>query len=271
MTFSRANPVGYALGERLPSADANIIDLNQSRAVDGYAGGSYSPSTAITILGRGLVVWGDGLGVYGALGVNCSAMFNAAYSATFAGGVNIAPTATCTIQDGATFGAENRADVTCTSYTRTVYINSTTPGVMSTHWIASFNATAAYWIQDSDTISTLYLPLAIVPAAGAITELEIQLQGETGHVGLPATMPSLSLMRQDPDGSTLVATNTQSDTSATVVAYEATHPITLTGLNVQPLNYVWMVRVSGESSTNALAGLMVYSLKITWSSVSIGL
>jgi len=47
MTFSRQNPAGWAAFEILTSAQANGIDINQSRAVDGYAGGTYNPSAAL--------------------------------------------------------------------------------------------------------------------------------------------------------------------------------------------------------------------------------
>lgn len=49
MTFSRAKAIGYAMHEMMTSAEANVIDVNQSRAVDGYAGGSYDPSAPIII------------------------------------------------------------------------------------------------------------------------------------------------------------------------------------------------------------------------------
>ncbi len=49
MTFSRANPLSWALMEVFTSAQANHIDINQSRAIDGFAGGAYNPTAAIVI------------------------------------------------------------------------------------------------------------------------------------------------------------------------------------------------------------------------------
>lgn len=51
MTFSRANPLGWALFEELTSAQMNIIDLNQSRAIDGVDGGVYNLGGPLTING----------------------------------------------------------------------------------------------------------------------------------------------------------------------------------------------------------------------------
>lgn len=54
MTFPRANPIGWALFEELTSAQMNTLDVNLSRAVDGYAGGTYAPSSPIVIQGDGM-------------------------------------------------------------------------------------------------------------------------------------------------------------------------------------------------------------------------
>jgi len=48
MTFSRANALGWALYELLTSTQMNTVDINQSRALDGYAGGTYNSSGLLT-------------------------------------------------------------------------------------------------------------------------------------------------------------------------------------------------------------------------------
>lgn len=52
MTFSRVNVGGWALYETLTSAQMNALDLNVSRALDGYAGGDYSPSSDLKVHGK---------------------------------------------------------------------------------------------------------------------------------------------------------------------------------------------------------------------------
>lgn len=47
MTFARVNPLGWALYEVLTSAQMNALDINMTRAVDGFAGGTYSPSAPL--------------------------------------------------------------------------------------------------------------------------------------------------------------------------------------------------------------------------------
>jgi hypothetical protein len=48
MTFSRANALGWNPLDLFTAAQANTIDINQSRAVDGFAGGTYNPTAGLT-------------------------------------------------------------------------------------------------------------------------------------------------------------------------------------------------------------------------------
>ncbi len=55
MTFSRAKPLGYTDDlDVITAAQADQIDTNQSQAVDGVGGGTYSPGAPIEINGAGL-------------------------------------------------------------------------------------------------------------------------------------------------------------------------------------------------------------------------
>lgn len=56
MTFTRAKPGGWQAGERLTSGQANHIDEQLAKAIDGNAGGSYAPSSPILIGGAGIRV-----------------------------------------------------------------------------------------------------------------------------------------------------------------------------------------------------------------------
>jgi hypothetical protein len=59
--FSRANPTGWVQGDKLTPPQINQIDVNQSRAIDGTAGGIYSPTETIRIQGSsGLEIGGTG-------------------------------------------------------------------------------------------------------------------------------------------------------------------------------------------------------------------
>jgi hypothetical protein len=58
MSFTRAKPAGWMNGELFVQAEVNQIDENQSRAIDGFAGGSYSPSADIEFPGAESIEWG---------------------------------------------------------------------------------------------------------------------------------------------------------------------------------------------------------------------
>ncbi len=60
MTFARANILGWALYEVLTSAQMNAVDLDHSRALDGFAGGAYAPSADITFASTNSIEWGAG-------------------------------------------------------------------------------------------------------------------------------------------------------------------------------------------------------------------
>ena len=263
MTFSRYNPSGYNPGDRLPAACVNQLDLNLMRAIDGYAGGSYTPSVAISIGGQGLSVSGN-FACGNALITGTVGFGGASVTTVAAGG-------SFSFESGAGLGLAARANATCTAYTRTVYIDASTPGWGDATFIQDNSGGTLFWTTTQSDACYLYLPVSMVPLAASITEIEAQVCGATGHGGLPSNMPSLGIMRTDPDGTSPTSAGSQSDTSATVGAYEATHPITLTGLNLQPTNYVWKIVVTSESGTNAMADLKVYSIGITWSTNSIGL
>ena len=54
MTFARKNALGWGFGDKVSHGDLTAIDLDTSRAVDGYAGGNYTPSAKIDVAGSGL-------------------------------------------------------------------------------------------------------------------------------------------------------------------------------------------------------------------------
>jgi hypothetical protein len=58
MSFTRAKGAGWLNGELLTQAEINQIDENQSKAVDGDAGGPYAPSADITFAGATSIQWG---------------------------------------------------------------------------------------------------------------------------------------------------------------------------------------------------------------------
>ena len=228
----------------------------------------------LAVGGTGVITLDSGGSIYGDSG---SALYMIAGSTTslagsvgLTGAMTVGASGSVAIEDGGTLGLVNRTGATCTPFTRT-RILSCCSVASEVSGFAKINTLVSYWLQDSISAPRIRIPLDYVPLAASITTLTVQLKGASGHTGLPSTMPSIQLIQQSATAYTLTPTNTATDTSASVPAYESVHSITLSGLNVQPVNYAWSVLINGEASTDAEVGLEVYSLSVTWSSNSIGL
>lgn len=97
MTFTRAKPLGWVDDiDSIVQAQINQIDLNQSRSLDGNAGGRYTPSPELEIDGDGIRT--DTLNVDGALTVETG------------GAVQVDTGATFNVDPNATFEGELRVD-----------------------------------------------------------------------------------------------------------------------------------------------------------------
>jgi hypothetical protein len=267
MTFSRYNPSGYNPGDKLPAACINQHDLNLTRALDGYAGGTYAPSARLIINGGGMSIGGDGLLM------DADILMPYGTNLQLGGSLTVPSAAAIYIEDLGSLLVKTRADAACdTRYSRTVYINASTPGAFdpADYAIATEQATR-YWYALQTTACYLYLPLTMVQPAARIIGIEAQVKGASGHGDLPSSKPNLALVRQAPDGSATTNVASQTDTSGSVGAYEATHTITIADLTSVPVDYVWEILITSESGTNSVAGFTVFSVAITWDSNSIGL
>lgn len=117
MTLVRAKPSGFGFHDKLTSAQIETIDSQIPDAVDGAGGGTYAPSSAITIGGSGLIMSGGftSLGVAQFLGSSLTIT-----APTFiAGATEFATTVlfdtTTTLAAAATFEVANTATLHFTS------------------------------------------------------------------------------------------------------------------------------------------------------------
>lgn len=108
-----------------------------------------------------------------------------------------------------------------------------------------------------------------IPVGAEISQLVARLNPAGGHGALPAAMPELTLWRQtlnSPGFDGLPSLlDTEVDGSASVVAYEAAHSITMSSIgHTVEAGYIYYARFEGESSTNAVVGTLVYGLQVTF-------
>lgn len=127
-------------------------------------------------------------------------------------------------------------------------------------------AGSAYAINQVSAAAAYILFVELLqPKSCTLTSITATLAGASGHGGLPATMPKVTLMRQD-TGSLSAPTSvaTATDTSGSVGVYEAIHTVSLTGLS-EVLAFDsgsrYYLKIEGEASTNAIAGLALLNLE----------
>lgn len=106
------------------------------------------------------------------------------------------------------------------------------------------------------------------PKLGVLKDLTVRIAGASGHVGLPGTMPTLKLYRQDggSTGAPVQVGATITDTSATTGAYELVHPLTITGLTEAmsgDSGNRYYILVTGEAGANSVAGLAITDIVAT--------
>lgn len=118
------------------------------------------------------------------------------------------------------------------------------------------------WDQDATSVGGLYLPLERMPVGARLISATMRWTGaRTGaHGTLPATMPRIEVTYQDDIADTQIAT--QSDTSASVGAYDVPHDVTVTlnhnivGMPGTPRQY--FIKIEGE--TGGTIGTAIPSL-----------
>lgn len=106
-----------------------------------------------------------------------------------------------------------------------------------------------------------------IPPGATLTQVRIHLVGGQGgaHSGLPSNMPSVGLYEVDPVTQAVVTVGSQSDTSADQPTYDAYHAVTLTVSKVISATKRYVVRVRGESGTNASNNkLGCWGIDISW-------
>ena len=140
-------------------------------------------------------------------------------------------------------------------------------------------AAAPYWyftnrvVIQGDTTGAAVLWLELdLPAGVTITQLLLTVDGNGGganHSSLPATLPAVSLIIVNPNSGAAFTTDTQSDTSANLAAYEAAHFIQLDVTRVVAADRRHLIKIQGETGANSVAAsLALFGLQISYDAVA---
>lgn len=130
--------------------------------------------------------------------------------------------------------------------------------------VVTANAFARYWIVDLGRY---------VPNGATITSVAIELRGAGAHAALPVQMPGLAIRRSGVSDVALHSAGSRiNDSSASTAVYQSTHGITATCNQnnvVDKSTYTYYAMILNEGSTNAIAGLIVQGLTITFTVPSV--
>jgi hypothetical protein len=128
----------------------------------------------------------------------------------------------------------------------------------------------AYWTQSQLSNNRLVFEITpLLPHVCMIIGFGAVINPPNSHAGLPATMPTIDLLRRsilDAPGTPWSLIVSSTDSSADVATYEAIHltgpASTSTSVNLN-IGYRWALSVVGEGGANSLVGLEVYTAYVS--------
>ena len=216
MTFPKYKPSGWSKGQVIPAAALNQWDTQFTQALDGGAGGTFNPSSA-------LIIGGAGITMSGPFTMNETTALGSAAALSGANGTNISLATGCIVTLGSssnwTFGA----------YTDYVYpfpgpIHHDADGA---EWVVKGNASRSnYYADQLIAAANVYfsVPIQLTNQATAIL-YTARVEGAAGHGGEPQYKPVLQLIHVDTDGDVTVLDST-TDTATVGGSYQLVHSIT---------------------------------------------
>jgi hypothetical protein len=110
-----------------------------------------------------------------------------------------------------------------------------------------------------------------LPDGAVINSLIVWIEGGAGHAGAPANLPAISLFyKQISSGGTGSVLSTKTDTYVSAPVYEAVHGIQLTSISHTVVRNLakLAVYVQSESGANALSGLKIHGMDVTYTTTS---
>lgn len=124
----------------------------------------------------------------------------------------------------------------------------------------------------SSDVANLMLEL---PNGQALTAITVNIKPATGaaHSSAPNPMPTIKAWAVSLSGGAVTQLGaTTADVFTTQAAYEAAHPITISGIShtIDRTAFRYLVQVFGEGATNGVAGLKIISATATWTRTTFG-
>jgi hypothetical protein len=244
MSFTRAKPAGWVTLDQLTPAEINQIDTNQSNAIDGAAGGDYTPTNPIGLSNDLEIKSGADLIIEsgGKLVANAGSAVELSADLDMLAGADI--------ELGASSEIKTTNARECSMFIP-LHIVRKFPTTGSSFGSDIFPANWAYvgadgtLLQHLVSVSTEWVVLSVpmLPPSATITEVQMVID-PVAHATRPAQMPQIRLVRYTSNGTRAVV-GTQSDPAADATAYSAQHTVTLT-VSESAASRWYVVEICGE-------------------------
>ena len=276
MSFSRANSGGWAVGDKLTSAQANILDTDHANSLDKtVAGDTISGTVQLASTGQINSHLGQ---IVGAASQGITASVASGIASGVVGGIQLSGGST----DWPTFSATRSrtlclpSDIFWTAQALTPQGTTATCNATSS---ASANVgpnggmvTAVANVGSSQVWSYLF-PLRFLHNGATLSSATIYLL-PVSHAALPVTMPAFAIYRFNVATQTRTALASGSgyavDPTALVANYNVLHNWTFTANQnnvIDTSQFQYFLYVWDEGGTNALGGSWYSGFEITYSAI----
>lgn len=161
-----------------------------------------------------------------------------------------------------TLSGTSKVELASRSITRTCEL---TPTADPTEWLCDTVSGTGKWFALGSAAEVLTQPLH-VPHGATITGVSVYVQGDSGHVGLPATPPKFYIHETDVTTGTVTSYGPYTDGSASTGAFQAVHAISSGAISVSVSRAAsrFCLALSTESGANAKTLLGYLGARVTY-------
>jgi hypothetical protein len=274
MSFTRAKPSGWVTLDQITPAQINHIDVNQSNAIDGAAGGVYAPTSPIGLSNDLEIKSGAGI------------VLEVGAALTASAGTSIELNSDLDMRSGADIELGANSEIkTLNARTNRLWLplqwrsclETTSVGAsqLPQHWryanamdegIVGFFSVP---IQDTATGTAENLQFAVpaLPASATIVGFGMNIM-PGAHASLPTTMPRIRLVRYT-SAAVRTVVSTATDASA-LSPYQSAHEVAATGLSEAAVDRWYLLEVRGGYDGGAVANqLVIQSLYVQYTTTRV--
>jgi hypothetical protein len=274
MAFSKINPGTWATNAQLTSTQMNNLDTDHANALDKTTAGDTIAGT-VNFSGAGNVTAN--------IANTVRAGIAAGIQSNAVGGINLAGGAT----DWPTFSAARTRTiiVPCTDIQAigAACLKSGTFGPLSPIATAtvSYPASTSPWGISTVTVNTgttqsfpYFMPMRQMHNGATLSNVTWNFQPIGGHAGLPAYQPWFRVFRKDSVNGVaqeLTSGGAVQLAAGSTGAYQTTQQLVMTCNQnnvVDTTAYVYFAILGDEGGTNALAGIQMYTLTLSFTAIA---